>query len=64
MGDWSSAPAPEGLRTPVQAGEGDGARLRVLELASDTFSGDFDPLPIVFREQWTPGQRAAAFIGQ
>lgn len=62
VGEWSSVAAPEGLRTLVQVGEGDGARLKVLELASGTFSGDFGPLPIVFREQWTPGQRAVAFI--
>lgn len=61
-GDWSSVAAPESLRTLVQVGEGDQARLKVLELATSTFSGDFGPLPAFFREQWTPGQRAVAFI--
>lgn len=61
-GDWSSVAAPESLRTLVQVGEGDRARLKVLELATGTFSGDFGPLPVAFREQWTPGQRAVAFI--
>ncbi|MCP2014537.1 WD40 repeat protein [Deinococcus sp. HSC-46F16] len=61
-GDWPSVAAPESLRTLVQVGEGDKARLKVLELASGTFSGDFGPLPVVFREQWTPGQRAVAFV--
>ncbi|WP_034355634.1 WD40 repeat domain-containing protein, partial [Deinococcus phoenicis] len=60
--DWSSVAAPDGLRTLVQVGEGDKARLKVLELASGTFSGDFGPLPNAFRQQWTPGQRAVAFI--
>lgn len=59
--DWASVAAPDSLRALVQVGEGNTARLKVLELASGTFSGDFGPVQGAFRQQWTPGQQAVAF---